>query len=201
MSDVLYTWLLIPCTDCCTESKCQRNYEDIISFLTETSTIRAIGKEGIMAFRTLAHSLYTNRVKCSAYRTMHLKYVVSAMTMTPVEGQLSQTRKTGVSTRTHLEYSLKILVYRVKRNLDRRNLDAHRELASVNMSSRLPTNVYLIGRGEALVCRYHENCLGLKSVQLLSSTWITWENSSVERESRRPPLYSKITRMLRVSRL
>ena len=154
-----------------------------------------------MAVQTLVHSLYTNRVKCSAYRIMYLKDVVSAMTTSPVEGQSSRTRKIGVNACTHLDDSLKIMMCRGKRNLDKRISDAHRELASVNMSSRSPTNAYLIWRDGAFVCRYHENRVGLKSAQLLSSTWITWDNSSVERKSTRPPLYSKITQMLCVSRL
>ena len=111
------------------------------------------------------------------------------------------TRTTGVSARMHLDQSLKTIVSRVKRKLDTRNYDAHRELASVNMSSRSPTNAYLIRSGEALVCRYHGERLRLMSAQLSPTVWITWDNSCVERESSRAPLFSKVTRMLRVSRM
>ena len=39
------------------------------------------------------------------------------------------------------------------------------------------------------------------SVQLSPTVWITWDNSCVERESTRDPLFSKVTRMLRVSQM
>ena len=151
----MYSWLLLPCTDCRTKLECKRYFDDLISFLTEPSTVRAIGTDGVMAVRTLARSLYTNRAKCCAYQRMHLKDVVSAMTTSPVEGHISMTGKTGVSARTHLDESVKTIVSRAERNLDTRKSDDHRELASVNMSSRSPTNACLIWPGEALVCRYH----------------------------------------------
>ena len=130
---------------------------------------------------------------------MYLEDVVSAMKTLPVEGYICQTRKTGLNACTQMHNSLKQMIGCVERNLDERNSDAHRELASVNMSSRSPTNVFLVCRGEAFVCRCHENHLGLKSAQISLATWITWDNSSFERKSTRHTLFSKMTKMLRAS--
>jgi len=145
--------------------------------------------------------MYNNRVKFSSFSRMFLKDVMSAMTTSPVEGQIGESRKTGVNAGTPLQDSMTQLVGRADRNLDERDLAAHQELASVNMASRSPTNQYLIRRGEYLVCRCHDERLPLKSAQTTPHTWITWDNSCVEKNKFKNPLFAEITKLLRVNQL
>ena len=170
----------MPCTDCRTRAECKRYYRDLLDFLNKPSTIDAVKRPCIVAVRALARKMYTNRVKFAGFSRMFLKDVVSAMTTSPVEGQIGESRKTGVNAATSLQDSMTKLVGRADRNLDERDLAAHQELALVNHASFSPTNQYLIRRGEYLVCRCHDECLPLKSAQTTSHTWITWDNSCVE---------------------
>ena len=127
-----------------------------MSFLDEDHTKQAVGKAGIAAVRNLARNLYTDRAKLSGFRRMFLKEVVSAMTTSPVEGQIGETRKTGANRCIHMHDSMGLVLGRVERNLEDRLSDAHCEFASLNMSSCSPTNTFLICRGEALVGRCYK---------------------------------------------
>ena len=197
--DVFYKWLLLPCTDCRTPAECKRYFRDLMAFLKKPSTIHAVKRPCIAAVRKLAHKMYTNRVKFSGFSRMFLKDVVSAMTTSPVEGQIGESRKTGINAATPLQDSMTKLVGRADRNLDERDLAAHQELASVNHASCSPTNQYLIRRGEYLVCRCHDERLPLKSAQITSHTWMTWDNSCVEMNEFKNPLFAEITKILRVN--
>jgi len=145
--------------------------------------------------------MYNNRAKLSGFRRMNLKDVVSAMTTSPVEGQIGESRKTGVNAATQLTDSMKKIVGRADRNLRDMDSEAHQELASVNMASRSPTSPYLIRRGEYLVCRCHDERIPLKSAQTTQKTWITWDNSCVDKSHYDDPLFEEITKVLRVSHL
>ena len=192
---------MLSCTDCRTEDECQRYHDDLMSFLDEENTKKEVGKKGIAAVRSLARKLHTDRAKVSGHRRMFLKDVVSAMTTSPVEGQIGETRKTGANRCIHMHDSIGLVMGRVERNLEDRLSAAHRELASVNMSSCSPTNAFLIRRGEALVGRCYEERLPLKSAQTTHDTWITWDNSAVDRSDARGTLFDRITKMMRVSTL
>lgn len=192
---------MLPCSDCRTEEECKRYFDDILDFLDLDATKKAVGVACTDAVRGLARNLYQNRVKLSGYRRMFLKDVVSAMTTSPVEGQIGETRKVGVNACVQMPDAINKMVRRVDITLDERNKNAHRELYTQNLHSRSPTSPYLIQRGEGLVCRSHELRLHLKSAQLERRKWITWNNSSVRKKDLRGNLYSNVTKIMRVSQL
>lgn len=192
---------MLPCSDCRTETECKRYFNDILDFLDLDETKKAVGVACTKAVRQLARNLYDNQVKISGYRRMFLKDVVSAMTTSPVEGQIGETRKVGVNACVQMPDAINKMVRRVDVTLDERNKNAHRELYTNNLNSRSPTSPYLIQRGEGLVCRSYELRLPLKSAQVEQQKWITWNNAAVGRKDPRGKVYSHITKMMRVSQL
>lgn len=141
---------------------------------------------------------------------MYLKDVLSAMTTSPVEGQIGNTRKTGANACVHMPDLINMMIRRIDHGLDQRLADAHIELSSNKNSSISPTCLYLNRFGDALVCRSYKERLHLKSAKLDHKKWIVWNNSAVDESmksviddvtDRRQALFSRITRMMRVNTL
>ena len=151
--------------------------------------------------KDLARNLYDRRTKFGGFRRMFKKDVTSALTSSPVEGQIGEQRKVGVNASTQMHDSIRKLLRRANNNLDDRHAAAHEELASLNYFSRSPTSRHLIKRGEALVCRCHAARRFVKSARVSSCVWIAWNNESVDKKHPRHPLFLRITDILRVSRL
>ena len=114
-----------------------------------------MGPTCVAAVKDLSRKLYDNRAKFGGFRRMFKKDVVSALTTSPVEGQIGEQRKCGANTKTQMDDAVRVLTERADNNLNKHLSDAHRELASVNLFSRSPTSQYLIFCGEALICKYH----------------------------------------------
>ena len=178
-----------------------------MTFLDERETVNAVGPTCVAAVKDLSRKLYDNRAKFGGFRRMFKKDVVSALTTSPVEGQIGEQKKCGANAKTNMNESVRLLTERADRNLNERLSDAHRELASANLFSRSPTSHYLILRGEALICRYHSEKQYVKSARMSYFTWITWNNCCVDKKHcvvykhKRGRLFSRLTHMLRVSRL
>ena len=178
-----------------------------MAFLDERETVNDVGPTCVAAVKDLSRKLYDNRAKFGGFRRMFKKDVVSALTTSPVEGQIGEQRKCGANAKTQMDDAVRVLTERADNNLNEHLSDAHRELASVNLFSRSPTSQYLIVRGEALICKYHSEKEYVKSARTSYFTWIAWNNFCVEKKHftqhthKRDRLFSRLTRMLRVSRL
>ena len=199
--DIFYQWLLLPCNNCHTQEECKRYHDDLVDFLQLPSTVRAVGKPCVDAVKDLQLDMYTKQAKFAGYQRHYVKGATSAMTTSPAEGQILNTRKLGVNAQTPMDRSVKKSLGRVVSNYCDRHAAAQRELAYVSLSSRSPTSQYLNQRGEGLLDRYYDARKFLKSARKSEFTWLTWNNDIIDQPEERDPLYAQITRILRVSQL
>ena len=192
---------MLPSSDCRTQDDCRRYHDDLTDFLRQEQTISDLGHECISAISSLQLDLYDKQDKFAGYRRHGIKNGMSAMTTSPAENQVGRTKQSGVNARVNLDKSVKVMVRRCQSNLSRKHADAHMELVLSNYASRCPTSKYVSTRGQALIDRYHDRLFNLKSAQISTSKWITWNNYAVDSEDLRDSLSQAITRIMRVSRL
>lgn len=199
--EVLYLWLLLPTSDCRMMAECRRYNDDLTAFLRRKKTIRDIGRECIAAVAVLQLDLYNKQDKFAGYRRHGIKNGMGAMTTSPAETQVSKTRQTGVSARTHMDKSISTAIGRCIKTLGERHAKAQRDIALSNYISRAPTAKYVSFRGQGLIDREHDQSYKLKSARMSSHLWITWNNFAVDAEDTRHNLFRNITHIMRVSRL
>ena len=167
--DTIYNWLILTSSDCCTQDECQCYHDDLTDFLRREKTITDLGPECISAILSLQLDLYDKQDKFAGYRRHGIKNGMSAMTTSPAENQVGRTKQSGVNAKVNLDKAMKVAMTRCQSNLSRKHADAHMELVLSNYASRCPTSKYVSTRGQALIDRYHDRGLKLKSAKMSTS--------------------------------
>ena len=97
---------MLPSSNCGTPQECQRYHDDLCEFLELEQTIYDLGHKCIAAVKSLQLDLYDKQDKFAGYRRHGTKNCFGAMTTSPAENQVLQTRRTGIDAKHNLDKSL-----------------------------------------------------------------------------------------------